>query len=112
MKESRELGYQEVIRLCQEALALLEEGSPIQAQQSEQSMPPGENDADLGRSDDSPESQPVSRFLSETDQIISEMHSLMRKYDAMKDVEDMSLDALAESIHAFTSAAQQRLNKH
>jgi hypothetical protein len=36
----------------------------------------------------------------------------MRKYEAMKDVEDMSLDALAESIHAFTSAAQERLNKH
>jgi hypothetical protein len=75
-------------------------------------MPRVEEDTDLGGTDDSPESQPVSRFLLETDQIISETYSSMRKYEAMKDVEDMSLDALAESIHAFTSAAQERLNKH
>jgi hypothetical protein len=106
------LGYQEVIKLCEEALALLEGGSPIQAQRSEPSTPPVEEDFSLGGSDDSPESQPVRRFLSETDQVISETYSLMRRHEAMKDVEDMSLDALAESIHAFTSAAQERLNKH
>jgi hypothetical protein len=106
------LGYQEVIKLCEEALALLEEGSPIQAQQSESSTPPVEEGFNLGGSDDSPESQPVRRFLSETDQAISETYSLMRRHEAMKDVEDMSLDALAENIHAFTSAVQERLNKY
>jgi hypothetical protein len=75
-------------------------------------MSPVEEDVNLGRTDGTPESQPVSRFLSETDQIISETYSLMRRYETMKDVEDMSLDALVESIHTFTSAVQERLNKH
>jgi len=106
------LGYQDVLRLCQEALTILEGRSPMPAQQSERVVSRAEDDTDLGETDDSPESQPVSRFLSETDQIISETYSLMRKLEAMKDVEDMSLDALVESIGAFTSATKERLNKH
>jgi len=105
------LGYREIIKLCQEALALLKEGSPIQVQPPEPSRSLVEEDADPGGSADSPESQPVKRFLSETDQVISEVYSLMRRYEAMKDVEDMNLDTLAESIHTFTSAVQERLNR-
>jgi len=106
------LGYQEALKLCQEALTILEGGSPVPVSEFDRDAPRPEEDSGADEANDSPESQRVGRFLSETDQIISETYSLMRKLEAMKDVEDMSLDALAESIGAFTSATKERLNKH
>jgi len=113
MRDSRErsLGYREVLKLCQEALDILSGGPWTQAPASAQSTDSSESDPDRTEPDEAPRLQPVSEFLSETDTMISEVSRLIRRYEAMKDTEDMTLDALADGVNSFTGAAQEKLNK-
>lgn len=104
------MGYREVVKLCQEALDILNEDEGIREQESRQ--PAGSNNyPEHVGAEDLSEFQSVKAFLSETDRMISEVSRLMRKYEAMGDVEDLPLAALAEGVNSFTSATREKLNR-
>lgn|GEM_PF-1578307 len=106
------MGYSEVLKLCQEALAVLTEDAPLQ----DVSVTPGSTRTDRPEGqvdlDGAPSvAQPINVFMSETDQLISEISTLLRRYETMRDIEDMSVETLANEIRAFTSSVQQELNR-
>jgi len=43
--------------------------------------------------------------------MISEATSLLRKYEAMRDAEDLDLELLAEGVRQFMSAVREKLNE-
>ena len=100
-----------MLELCQEALDILSGGPWTQTPASVQSTGSSDSDPDQIEPKEALGLQPVSKFLSETDVMISEVSRLIRRYEAMRDTEDMTLDALADGVNSFTAATQEKLNK-
>lgn len=100
-----------MLKLCQEALDILSGGPWTQAPASAQRTDPSDRHPDRIEAGDARELQPVREFLSETDMMISKVSRLIRKYEAMRDTEDMTLDALVDRVNSFTGATQEKLNR-
>ena len=107
------MSYDEVLRLCEEALSELDESRSLQRERVRSSEGPREIERSSESSDPATDDKDIARSITvltrQIEDYLDSYKKTFEKYEELKDVEDLELDAIVEKVNQLQSKIEKTI---